>query len=268
MILVDGHVHIHSCHELEKILLAAFANFTACQPPHQTEEEADYVLLLAESKTADAFSQLRDQVDTRTSLPSESWRIQATAEDASLLLTHRDWPNRRLFIFAGRQLVTVERLELLALATKANFPDGLPIEEAIPAVQERQGMALLPWGVGKWLGGRGKLVSRIIAGAESGTLFIGDNGGRPVLWPAPHQFSMAARRRIGLLPGTDPLPLPSEAARVGSYGAMLPGTLSDTTPAADFKNLCVVAPEQIEAFGLRIGLFRFLTTQMMLRLQK
>ncbi|TKB07610.1 hypothetical protein [Desulforhopalus sp. IMCC35007] len=229
-------------------------------------DKASFVLLLTESKTADYFSRIRLESEQRSGLLSEKWSINKTDEQESLRLSHADWPGFPLYIFAGRQIVTSERLEVLALATACKISDGLSTQEAIDAVHGQNGIAVLPWGAGKWLGARGEVIQKIIESGEAGSLFVGDNGGRPTFWAAPKQFDLAARRNIALLPGTDPLPLSGEDKRVGSYGASLEGEISEVTPAADFKRLLSTSGVDVKPFGARMNPFRFFKAQISLRL--
>lgn len=266
MIYFDAHVHIHQRFPLDKFLQNSLRNFERQQNKANDSSTAIYVLLLTESKEADFFLQLRRQAEQPGALLPAAWTVTLTEERESLILEHTDWPDKRLMIFSGRQIVTSERLEVLALAAAEKVPDGLTIEQAIAAVHKQNGIAVLPWGAGKWLGGRGKIITRLVEGAQQGKLFVGDNGGRPVFWSAPNQFSMAAAKNIALLPGSDPLPLAGEEERVASYGAKVDGLLSESTPAADFRELICRHDAKIEPFGKRLGPVRFFKTQISLRL--
>ena len=66
---------------------------------------------------------------------------------------------------------------------------------------------------------------------------LGDNSGRPVFWPKPFHFSIAERRSIGVLPGSDPLPFARECERVGSFGAVARAPFDPDRPAARLKHL-------------------------------
>lgn len=51
---------------------------------------------------------------------------------------------------AGRQIVTAEKLEVLALGTDLDIDDGRPIREVLSLVTENGGLPVIPWGAGKW----------------------------------------------------------------------------------------------------------------------
>ena len=179
--------------------------------------------------------------------------IGLTSDSSALLATQKnDRQNTAnlqntmsIYIVAGRQIVTAEGLELLALGTDQLFEDGLPASSALTAVRASGALPVFPWAVGKWLGKRGKilsdLLSRELRSNESATdgssadLYLGDNSGRPIFWHNPSHFKQARALDMHVLPGTDPLPFADEAKRVGSFGFVVHGSLSDEHPVDDLK---------------------------------
>ena len=79
-----------------------------------------------------------------------------TTNDEAESLTASSKSGQDLSIVAGRQIVTAENLEILALGFDAGLDDGLPIDEVILAVQAAGALCVLPWGFGKWTGKRGQ----------------------------------------------------------------------------------------------------------------
>ena len=223
-----------------------------------------FLLLLTETKGSDFFADLKGKADNGRYLTPGGWRIAGTQEAESLRVTRDDWAGR-LFILAGRQVVTAEKIEVLALATPGKIADGLSLEQTVEAVRRLEGLAVLPWGVGKWLGKRGKIVDNFVQSAAPDGLFVGDNGGRPFFWPAPRLFRTAAARGIRMLPGSDPLPLATEESRVGSCGGWISGELTDPHPAEEFRRLLTDPSRPIVPFGRRMGGWRFLRVQAALR---
>lgn len=214
------------------------------------------------------FSLLTRQAQHQPCPLGGGWRIQTTSEQESLLLLHEARPDSRMFLVAGRQVVTKDRLEVLALATSEKIKDGDPLGVTVDHVRRGGGLAVLPWGAGKWLGKRGEILTAYLDSASPEALFVGDNGGRPRLWPRPAPFDRAAARGIRLLPGSDPLPLRDEEGRVGSYGAMVAGGCSHATPLADLKRLLLDLEKPIIPFGQRLSTWRFFRSQIGLRLAK
>ena len=181
-------------------------------------------------------------------------------------ILHRNELGEQLFVIAGRQLVTQERLEVLALITEHGFSDGTPIAALIEEIQRRGAIAVIPWGVGKWMGGRGKVVGSLLTEKNRGKLFLGDNGGRPGLWPSPALFTKAGHLGIHVIPGSDPLPLETEGERCGSFGFAVRGALSKDCPGRDLKYLLGNDSVIIEPYGELESPGRFIRNQMLLRL--
>ena len=120
---------------------------------------------------------------------------------------------RRMHLFPGSQVVTRERLEVLALMTCERPGDGAPLDATVARIREAEGVPVIPWSIGKWWGRRGRVLRAFLASPGEGPLLLGDSLMRPAGWPAPAPF------RLGpVIAGTDPLPLPGEEGLAGSYG--------------------------------------------------
>ena len=289
LLLVDGHVHLHRAHGLKAFLDRAAANlqaaaklhaaanlYTVGDPhaagdlyaaagPHAAENAspAQGVLLFTEGAGVDRFGELARWKGQP--LPhAEGWRVEATEEDASLVL-HSDG-GASLLLVAGRQIRTAPGLEVLAPCTRQRFPDGEGFHETLAQVRAAGGPPVIPWGFGKWWGARGWMVRTAMEAAEPGSLLLGDNGGRPRRAGVPTLVRVARRRGIPVLAGTDPLPFPSEVRRVGGYGSVLTcPDLDPAHPAEAIRRALADAPPVLPTFGRRAGLPRFLWTQARMR---
>lgn len=268
MIYLDAHVHIQEWFNLNQFLLSALENFDRQRHAAAPKSPGTYYLLLTEAKSLDFFSLLADQTRHATGLLTAAWRVRPTGEPEAILLQHESQSACRMFVVAGRQLVTKERLEVLALATSAKISDGKPLADTVKEVRDRGGLAVLPWGFGKWVGKRGRILTDFLESTSPVSLFVGDNGGRPKFWPRPAPFDLAAHRGIRLLPGSDPLPLDGEELRAGSYGVMLEGNCTDATPVSDLKRLLLDGNKSISPYGKRPGAWQFFRTQLGLRLAR
>ena len=266
MIYLDGHVHIYQEFSLVDLFAAAFGNLTRQRELIAPAEPASFLLLLTEGAGYNRFTELRRVVESGAGELSGGWQLENTAEEGSLRVVGRgrDTVNC-LYLVAGRQLITRERLEVLALACPTLLADGRSLAETVGEVRAAGGVAVLPWGVGKWLGRRGKIVESYLQSADPEGLFVGDNGGRPVFWPEPGLFATAARRRIGLLSGSDPLPLTGEERRCGGFGTSLTGDCGGQTPAADLQKALVEGKADLRPFGRRLALGQFLRTRLALQ---
>ena len=262
-LLVDAHVHIYDCFDINKLLDAALRNFKCAANKLGVDDGFTGVLLLAETSQDNWFQQ------ASMSGAHGHWQIDKTP-DKTVLLTRpsTDTADNKniIYIMAGRQIITAEGLELLALATDSVFEDGLSITAALSAVREHDAIPVLPWAVGKWLGKRGKLLSGLLKTEANSDLCLGDNSGRPVFWRNPSHFRKAIKSNMRLLPGTDPLPFSSEAGRVGSFGFMIQGKLTNTQPSTDLKQLLRNNTLQITAYGQLEMPLRFIANQVRLRI--
>ncbi|RPI64462.1 MAG: hypothetical protein EHM50_00610 [Lysobacterales bacterium] len=262
MVLVDGHVHIHDCFSVPRVFDAAAANFATAARALRSRGGYDAVLCLAESDKEHFLDGLRSRRLGRVWRGRHGyWELEPSSESETFVVR---CGSARLRVIAGRQLVTRERLEVLALGTAAPLRDGEPMEATLSAVRDAGGAAVLPWGVGKWLGARGAVVARVLADPGWRDVFLGDNGNRLDVGPEPAHFRVARRAGRCVLPGSDPLPLPGEEARVGGYGFAVDVALDPLRPtAALLAVLRSGAP--FAAFGRRERLVRFVGNQLALR---
>jgi hypothetical protein len=257
--LVDGHVHLHSCYDVARFLAAARQNTTAAARPLGALR-ATPCLLLTEAAGQHRFDELRTRGDV------DGWRFSPTDEPESLLARRTE--EGELVIVAGRQIATREKLEVLALGTRAQFDEGKPVVETLRAVQGSGALAAIPWGFGKWWFSRGALVQRLVEAAAPGELFLGDNRSRPRSFGPSRVFRRAAARGIGILPGSDPLPLPSGLDHVGRYGFWLPVPPNWRTPMAQLADVLRSGIIPVISFGERESLPGSLLTQARLRLHR
>ena len=260
MILVDAHVHIHHGVELGAVLACAATNFGVAEEDlsETRGRPGQRVLCLTETEAARAFQAMSEMAASDISDKS-GWRFTATSERESLRASHAEHGD--LFVVAGRQIVTAERLEVLALGTSRFIPDGRIATDVIHEAQEQGALAVLPWGFGKWTGRRRKELRRLLEEAFEQPIFLGDNSARLRYLKQPQPFTQSGERRQMILPGSDPLPIFSEFRRVGSFGFAVSGSVSDNTPFADLKRKLIERDGTVRPYGRLEGLFRFLRNQ-------
>ena len=233
IVRADTHVHLYPCHDLRAALDGARAHLDRAGAA-----PADARLLLLTERRADRmFASLRDG----TAGDLGRW---TPAGGAGGLLPLSAPGGGALHVLAGRQLVTRERLEVLALATEAEFEDGAPVREALAAVRAAGGVPVLPWAPGKWFCGRGRIVAALIAGSAPGDFWIGDTALRPVGWGEPALMRAAREKGFGVLAGSDPLPFAGEERRVGQYGMEFDGAFDPARPADSIRAL-LAAPGRL-----------------------
>jgi hypothetical protein len=267
LILVDGHVHIHNCCDLTYFLDSAFQNFTVASKAWKSSTFDAYIgaLLLAESAGANWFARLERHVNCDNG-EIGGWRLIRTAENCSLLGQRS--AAETILVIAGRQIVTAEKLEVLALCTDDSFEDGLPLDETVGNARKAGSLVVLPWGTGKWWGKRGKILQRFLESQPPNDIFLGDNSGRPIFWRNPAHFKRAWARGIRILPGSDPLPFSSECWRAGSFGFALTEKISFEHPAADVKRILLESRSEPQPYGSLERPYRFLRNQIAMQLRK
>lgn len=245
---VDGHVHLYPGMEAARVFDAAHRNMR-----HAAPGAVAFCLLLTETSRDGAFGAL---ASGRMALGG--WHTRRLPQDPAALIA-ADGAGRELTLIAGRQIVSVEGIEVLAPATRVRFSDGRPVAEILQALRSQGTPAILPWGLGKWLGRRGRRVAELVGHGMPGVL-LGDNAGRPPAWPRPRLFDAAP-----VLPGTDPLPVPDSEEDVGRFGFLLPGLLDPERPATDLARRLMTLEGQPTVFGDRRGTLAVLAEQMTLR---
>ncbi len=265
-LLLDSHVHLHQCFEVEQVFSSASKNF-AEQAAKMGKSHYLPCLLLTEMQGEDWFADHQELVKKNQGelLLEAGWTLKSTSEASSLWAIHSE-TNTKLALLAGRQIITKENLEVLALITSFPFPDGLSLPETVDMVITHRGLPVLPWGVGKWFGKRGKLAYEYLQKSSNLKIFIGDNSGRPIGWPKPKIFDFAEKALVPILPGTDALPISSQYSRAGSFGLSLVGKADQNYPAKTIYEVLFSLSSMPERFGTLENPLRFLRNQIFLRL--
>lgn len=258
IIIADAHVHFHDCFNLSTFLSSALKNFS--RDGSQTVDRTS-ALFLTESAGKNVFQALADAAQDPCS--ADGWTWQRTQEECSLYAYNSQ--RQGVFLLAGRQIVTQENLEILALITNRRFEDGCSLESTVQKIWAAGSIPVIPWGVGKWMGQRGALLTEFLATSPF-PVFLGDNSGRPVFWRKPPHFKQAQAKGWQILPGTDPLPLASEASRPGSFGFTVSGTLSPEKPGEQMKQILLNPETQPQPYGALESPWRFVRNQMAVRL--
>jgi hypothetical protein len=266
--IVDAHVHLHTCYRADELLDNAARNLSAACPQDATT--CALYLLMAECRQDDCFAQLRELAlnndpARRSALGLREWSIRPTSEDSSVLATRGE---QSLFLIAGRQVACREGLELLVLGTTRKFDDGRPIRELLGETEALGVPRVIPWGPGKWLFSRGRLLSQLLQEFRRPTLFLGDEGGRPGFWGYPAHFALGARLGVRDLPGTDPLPFSHDVSKVGRMGFRVPVDLDATRPAASLLRSLTDPNAVFDRFATLEPPLRFVRNQIGMQLRK
>ena len=261
MVLCDSHVHFYDCFDSNRFLNNAWNNFYQQAQKGQNQQKFIATLLLTEAKQDHWFLKLKEG-----KYNSKEWSFQETSEAESLYAINKD--GHRIIIINGRQIVTSENLEVLALVTADKLEDGMPITNVIEWVKTNDAIPVVPWGFGKWWGKRGNILSKSLESFSGADVFLGDNSGRPWFLGRPGHFKKANRDRRRILPGSDPLPFASEVWRPGSVGFYFNGVLDEDSPATSLRNYIRNPETNITNYMYCERLLPFVRNQVAMQIRK
>lgn len=265
MVFVDSHVHIHKCFNLPEFFDATWQNVQAAWQLTGDAGHPQAVLMLTEEAGVNWFDALfRHEIEITNIL--RNWKIRSSAEDCSLFIEKNAACS--ICLIAGRQIQTKEGLEVLALGVRRTFKDNHAMRETINRVRDAGGLPVIPWGFGKWIGARGKVIDQLIRDVGREDLYIGDNGGRPRFLKEPKQFDASKRKGLKILRGSDPLPFAREYHRAGSYGFYFGGELSKDIPAEDLKQRLADPFFKFYTYGNPENFGPFIRNQLLMQLKK
>lgn len=174
-----------------------------------TGDGAAGVLWLLETNGAGASERLRRVAAPWRCRPSDGvvWRL-ATDE-------------ARVEVVFGRQLVTTEGLEVLVVGTREEPGRTRPLADTVEGWIDRDVVVVIPWGLGKWTGRRGRLVEAAIERFGARGLRLADTAMRSPWLPAPAAFARSEQLGFPVLAGTDPFPFVGQEAQAGRAGFVL-----------------------------------------------
>ncbi len=228
MTIADTHVHIYPHYDLHAFLVHACRNLDRCinSPITATAHPLpSRVLFLAESAGHDWYQEI---LHGNIPLPGD-WSLRPAQSASCLTFSLTD--HGELHIVPGRQIATVERLEVLGLAMSAPVSDGLPLLDTLAKIEDGGGTPVLPWAVGKWLFQRGRIIEDLLRASSPDRFLVSDSAMRPAPGPLPRLMRLARDLGFGLTAGSDPLPLPGEEQLVGTFAVSTKTRFSPDTPA-------------------------------------
>lgn len=264
--VVDAHVHIHDCYDVDDFLEHAYRNLDRASQDNPGTPRVFY-LLMTETADDDYFGALKALASgnpSATPVRLKHWSVALTAEDESLVLSEG---TRRVVVVAGRQVACKEGLEVLMLGTNRRFADRRSIHEVLAEASALGVPHVIPWGAGKWFFARARLLSTLVRENRGPLFFLGDEGGRPAFWPYPRHFREAASVGVRDLPGTDPLPFPHDVEKVGRVGLTVGLDFDEARPAQ-----CLLAAlgagKPFQRFARLEPPHRFIRNQVAMQLRK
>jgi len=255
-IACDTHVHCYDFENLPSLLDSAVKNLRHFVP------NADAQLLFFTDGYVDR-TWLKLQELLKSTAKAGDWSF-AFNEETQFIEAQKDDGVYKVLLAPARQVNTAGRLEMLLLGCDEELEDKQPANELIDKYGEKY-VLVSPWGVGKWLGKRGRVLVDIINHSQK-PFALGDNGGRPFFWPVPH-FNIIKKMLLGqkeeyggikktipIINGSDPLPVSAEFSRVGSYGVEFEVIeLSLESVLNELRS----KPQNAKNFGKPLGIFAF-----------
>jgi len=110
------------------------------------------------------------------------------------------------YFLRGYQIISTENIEVLALGCPERLPDKIfNAAELCHKIQQANAVAVLPWGLGKWLGKRGKIIQSVLD--ENKNVCVGTTALQPIVFR-----NMFIKKFTGhvVLFGSDALPMTGE----------------------------------------------------------
>jgi hypothetical protein len=270
IVLIDAHVHIYECFDLQIFFDSAMANFQKeLAKVKNTCADWKAIMILTDWAKQNWFQyllELTDHDDNKYSRLLKNWSFHRTKETISLYAERHD--GQGLFVIAGRKIITSENLEVLALMTDNQFDDGVPLREIIQLINERGAIPVIPWAPGKWMGKRGKVIENLLDETDGQDFFLCDNGNRPYFWPRPTFLKSSEKKGMKVLSGSDPLHFASESHRVGSFAFAIQKTISSEFPARDLKQKIQDPKTEIRTYGELEIFSRFIRNQIAMQILK
>jgi len=254
LILFDAHVHIYPQFDLINTINKSLLNFAKIKETNHLPNKTIKVWLLTEGQDYHFFSQ-------EHALNNE-YSIKQTGEKESLVVINNHTNKPILYIIAGRQIVTKDKLEICALTTLFKPKDReFNTQDTIQSVLDLNGVAALNWAPGKWLFSRGKIVREVIEKNNPDSLLISETTMRPTFWPTPSLMKIAINMGFKVIAGSDPLPFTKEENLIGSYCSLLKGSFNTEKPADSMRHLLLDPSMSSKRLGKRSGTLTFAKRQ-------
>lgn len=235
-LLADTHVHVYPNHDPAALLTGTVERLrrTAKAP------EAACAIFLTEGHDFNWFASLRDGSH---GLPA-AFKVSPCDEEEAVRIA---WDSGEIHVFAGRQIVTAERVEILALTLATVPDDGLRAADVVADVDGRGAIPVLAWAPGKWMFSRAKVVEGLLGTARE-CLHIGDSALRCRGWPEPKAMGASA---FPVLAGSDPLPVPGEEKQAGAYGIRMELDFDREAPVTSVRKALKDPQARISRIGKR-----------------
>lgn len=246
---IDTHCHLYDRLSSAEFFRAYIRNLSSTVGARFSQDKDTIGVCLVDLKGNNSFAKLASG-EAQTSRGLGIQQIDACTLEVSI-------DAQSVRVFKGQQVNTQEGLELIAMGYAGTLPENQPLGQYFELCQS-EASVVLPWGVGKWLGKRGRLVDQLLSkkgGAVLGDFILGDNGGRPWWW-RESRFSAAQSQSALVLAGSDALPVASYQDRVGGYLNGFSGRFERCQDWLDHLKSLNTRPAQFGKLNSTMGFFR------------
>jgi hypothetical protein len=258
LMIVDTHVHLHDVFPVATFFDRARVNFARRADAVPGELRIN-VLCLVDTVGQNSTVRLCDEIRR-----AGAWQFAYSRQQREIAATHDD--GTVMYLLAGRQIISSENIEVLALDTVMTHADRTASAgELIDRVTSAGGIPVLPWGFGKWTGDRGRVVEGLIISRND--FFLAENGNR---WrhAAEHPlFGLARKRNIPILAGSDPLPFFSATDRAGACG-IAGETAWEASSASEGFRALLATTSTWTCYGRGVSACEFLGHQLRMQIRK
>jgi hypothetical protein len=254
----DTHVHCYDLLSFSSLLDQAHRNFSSAAGINSStanqNTEPRFLMFFTDGVKDKTWAHIHPQAVAKKQLGD--WQLSLARDDKLIRASNGE---KLITLAPARQINSSQRLEFLLLGCDKDIADGITEQKIIDSYAD-QYLLICPWGFGKWLGKRAKVLRELLS-INSSRLFLGDNGGRPGLWHHVPHFRQA---RLPIINGSDPLPLTTDTRRIGSFGIHWLSAESELTLAELLEEIKTATPQN---YGPQLSLYRFVRNQIALKLK-
>jgi len=258
--LIDAHVHIHECYEIESAFDSAAHNSGRIRSAMRYPDSVPSILWLVDQGDGAGI-----EPRLLSAGGAGHWRLEPL-DGPTMGLRHAGTGDRLTVVF-GRQIRTAEDLEVLVVGTRAPAVSSLPLQETVEFWVEEDVLVMLPWGFGKWTGSRGRTIVRAYERFSPQGLRLADTGAHSRYRRVPPVFARSLADGYPILAGSDPFPFPDQVGAIGRTGFVL-----DHVPAEpDWSDLLTAVRSlkgQPTRFGGPLGSREFVSLQAKMQFRK